>query len=637
MVLSCHGLCKNFGDHPIIKDASFQIENQEKVALIGVNGAGKTTLLDMLAGERTPDDGQVTLAKDTTLGYLKQVQEFTSNRTVYEEVKTVMTPLLDMELRLRQMEAEMKEETGDALAQKMEAYNRLMEQYERANGYAVESEIAGVLKGLGFTEDDFSKSILTLSGGQKTRVTLAKLLLTKADILLLDEPTNHLDLSSIAWLESYLANYAGAVLIVSHDRYFLDQIVTKVMEIESGTLSVYKGNYTDYADQKAKDRKAQMKAYLKSQQEIQHQEAVIEKLRSFNREKSIKRAQSREKMLDRQTAVEKPATEENTIHFQLAPDHQSGADVLRVEGLSKSYPPQTLFTDVSFDIHRGEHVAIIGENGTGKTTLLRILNERTPADAGSFTLGAQVQIGYYDQEHHVLHKEKTIFEEISDSYPALTNTKIRNVLAAFGFTGDDVFKRIETLSGGERGRVSLARLMLSGANFLILDEPTNHLDIASREVLEAALNDYSGTVLYVSHDRYFINRTASRILELTRHTFINYIGNYDYYLEKREAFTRLYTEGKEASDDKEAPEPSSVKADWQKSKDEQAKARKRKNDLARTEDEIARLEQRGKEINAEMAKEEVYTNPDECQGLVQEKKKIDEQLETLYSIWETLA
>ncbi len=578
--------------------------------------------------------------KGASIGYLAQHQEMTGDNTIYQEVRTAKAHIFQMEQRIREIELAMPHLTGERLKEEMETYNRLTTQFEAENGYACESEITGVLKGLGFEEADFSKAIDTLSGGQKTRVALGKLLLQKPDILLLDEPTNHLDLNSIAWLETYLLNYQGAVLIVSHDRYFLNRVVTKVIEIEQGELHTYLGNYTDYAAKKKQVQEAKLKAYLNQQQEIRHQEAVIEKLRSFNREKSIKRAESREKMLEKIKVIDKPAAPDTEIHLKLEPSCQSGNDVLSVEHLSKAFPPQVLFSDVSFEIHRGEHVAVIGDNGTGKTTLLKILNRVTEADSGLFRLGTNVHIGYYDQEHHILHMEKTIFEEISDDYPALTNTQIRNMLAAFLFTGDDVFKRIGDLSGGERGRVSLAKLMLSEANFLILDEPTNHLDIASKEILERALNDYTGTVLYVSHDRYFINQTATRILDLVNQKFVNYIGNYDYYLEKKEALTAAYSKPAQTDHPADTSSPASSsgsKLDWQEQKEAQARERKRQNELKRTEARIEELETRSSQIDKEMTQEEVYTNSVRCQELAREKTGIQEELETLYERWEELA
>lgn len=650
MILACHGISKSFGEKVIIADGSFHIEDHEKAALVGPNGAGKSTLFKMIVGELPSDRGEVILTKGKTLGYLAQHQAMQSGSTIYEEVKLAKSDIIEMETQIRSIELELKHLEGDALTSRLETYNRLTASFERQNGYAYESEINGVLKGLGFTENDFSKPVDTLSGGQKTRVSLGKLLLTKPDILLLDEPTNHLDLNSIAWLETYLLNYPGAVLIVSHDRYFLNKVVTKVLEIESGKLMTYNGNYSDYAAKKQQLRDAQIKEYLNQQQEIKHQEAVIEKLRSFNREKSIKRAESREKMLEKIRPVEKPLEANNEIHLTLEPSCVSGNDVLSVEHLSKSFPNQVLFQDISFDIKRGEHVAIIGDNGTGKTTLLKILNQVISADSGTFTLGTNVAIGYYDQEHHVLHMEKTIFDEISDDYPDLTNTKIRNMLAAFLFTGDDVFKRIGDLSGGERGRVSLAKLMLSKANFLILDEPTNHLDIPSKEILEKALNNYTGTILYVSHDRYFINQTATRILDLVNQTFVNYIGNYDYYLEKKDELTTIYagapssvyipgTANSAISSGKDsvAANVSDSKLDWKEQKEAQARERKRKNELKKTEERITTLEERDAKIDEMMLQEDIFTSSIKCQELANEKAAIAEELEELYIKWEELA
>ena len=639
MILACHGINKAFGEEIIVKDGSFHIEDHEKAALVGPNGAGKSTIFKIIAGELPSDGGSVILTKGKTMGYLAQHQDMNTDRSIYEEVRTAKADIIAIEQKIRQLELEMKDLSGDSLEDHMDSYNRLTAAFERENGYAYESELTGVLKGLGFQEEEFTKPVNTLSGGQKTRVSLGKLLLTKPDILLLDEPTNHLDLNSITWLETYILNYPSAVLIVSHDRYFLNRIVTKVIEIENGELMTYSGNYTDYSQKKQQIREARIKEYLNQQQEIKHQEAVIEKLRSFNREKSIKRAESREKMLEKIKPVEKPIETNKDFQLKLEPATISGNDVLTVEHLSKAFPPQTLFSDISFEIKRGEHVAIIGDNGTGKTTLLKILNQVLPADNGTFTLGTNVQIGYYDQEHHVLHMEKTIFEEISDDYPTLTNTQIRNMLAAFLFTGDDVFKRISDLSGGERGRVSLAKLMLSEANFLILDEPTNHLDITSKEILEKALNNYTGTLLYVSHDRYFINQTATRILDLTHHTFVNYIGNYDYYLEKKEELTAAYTENIDMTSDSstDSGEVSASKLSWQEQKELQAKERKRQNELKKTEERISVLEDRDREIDELMVQEEIFTNSVKCQELAKEKVQIAEELETLYKNWEILA
>ena len=637
MILACQNIHKAFGEKVILKDASFHIEEREKAAIVGINGAGKSTLLKIIMGELAADDGQVIITKGKTIGCLAQHQEMESNGTIFQELVTVKQDVLDLEARIRSLELSMKHAEGAELQELMDNYARLNHDFEQKNGYAWKSEITGVLKGLGFSEEDFEKHVNTLSGGQKTRVSLGKLLLSRPDIIMLDEPTNHLDMDSIAWLETFLMNYQGAVIIVSHDRYFLNRVVTKIVEIDQGNVTTFLGNYSDYSMKKAQVRQAQINAYLNQQREIKHQQEVIAKLKSFNREKSIRRAESREKMLDKIEVLEKPTEVNTEIHIHLTPRVISGNDVLKVEGLEKGFDNHTLFSDLNFEIKRGERVAIIGNNGTGKTTILKILNGLLAPDAGSFTLGSKVHIGYYDQEHHVLHMEKTLFEEISDTYPNMNNTEIRNVLAAFLFTGDDVYKRIQDLSGGERGRVSLAKLMLSEANFIILDEPTNHLDITSKEILENALNQYEGTVLYVSHDRYFINQTATRILELTGNTLVNYIGNYDYYLEKKEELTAIYVPGEAASAVSSDKTETDSKLDWQQQKELQAKERKRKNALKKTEDQISALEERDAEIDALMASPEVATDVGKCIKLSKEKAQISEELAALYETWEELA
>jgi len=669
MILSCSNICKSFGENDILKQVSFHIEDHEKAAIVGINGAGKSTLLKVLIGKLNADDGVVTWAKGASIGYLAQHQDLEGAETIYDALLEVKKPVIQMEARIRSLELEMKSASGDELETKLSEYSRLNHEFEMADGYSYQSEITGVLKGLGFTEDEFSKPITALSGGQKTRVSLGKLLLTKPDILLLDEPTNHLDMESIAWLETYLRNYSGAVIIVAHDRYFLDRVVTKIIELDMGHCTVFSGNYSAYSDKKAMLRDAAIRAYLNQQQEIRHQEAVIAKLKSFNREKSIKRAESREKMLDKIERLEKPTQANDSMDIRLEPDVVSGNDVLTVTDLNKSFDTQTLFTNVDFEIKRGERVAIIGNNGTGKTTLLKIINGIIPADSGQIRLGSKVHIGYYDQEHQVLHMDKTLFQEIQDTYPNMNNTQIRNTLAAFLFTGDDVFKLIRDLSGGERGRVSLAKLMLSDANFLLLDEPTNHLDITSKEILESALNRYTGTVLYVSHDRYFINRTATRILDLTDGSFINYIGNYDYYLEKKEDVEAAFAarqmaeagnnrtagaNGTQAqsvsavsgvySASSQAPMTASAagsladgKMDWKAQKEEQARLRKRQNELKKVEDKIHELETRDGEIDELLSQEDVYTDVSRLMELNKEKESIQKELEVLYEKWEELA
>ncbi len=634
MILSCQNISKAFNEVPVLKEVSFHLEDYDKAAIVGLNGAGKTTLLRIIVGEIAPDHGLVTLSKDKTIGYLAQDQAVSSQNTIYEELLTAKSDVIEMESRIRSLELAMKQTSGRELEELMETYTRLTHSFELANGYAYQSEVTGILKGLGFTEEEFSKKISTLSGGQKTRVALGKLLLQKPDLIILDEPTNHLDLNSIAWLETYLLNYKGAVLIVSHDRYFLDRIAGKIIEIDQTKATTFLGNYSDYAVKKEQLRSAALNAYLKQQQEIKHQEEVIEKLRSFNREKSIKRAESREKALNKMDVLDKPTQTRSDIHITLTPRCTSGNDVLHIEDLSKSFGEHLLFKHLSMDLKRGEHVAIIGDNGTGKTTILKIINGLLPADTGTLTLGTNVHIGYYDQEHHVLHPEKTLFDEISDSYPYLDNTEIRSTLAAFLFTGEDVFKRIKDLSGGERGRVSLAKLMLSESNFLILDEPTNHLDITSKEILEDAINAYEGTVLYVSHDRYFINRTASRILELSEGALTGYLGNYDYYLEKK---TEASLSTPPASPSQKEYLPTETKLDWQAQKKLQADKRKKENDLKKCEESIALLEQEQKEIDAKMSDPSIATNVAELQKLASRQKELADKLEGLYEQWEALA
>lgn len=664
MILSCNAIAKAFGSEVILENVSFHIEEHEKAAIVGINGAGKTTLLKIIFGELPADSGEVVIARGKSIGYLAQHQDLESDRTIYEEVLEIKRPVIQMEERIRQLEKEMKHAQGETLESMFSEYSRLNHQFELENGYAYQSEVTGVLKGLGFTEDEFTKKVNTLSGGQKTRVSLGRLLLSNPDIILLDEPTNHLDMESIAWLENYLLNYKGSVIIVAHDRYFLNRVVKKVVELDRGKSQVYLGNYDAYSHKRSMLRQAQMKAYLNQQQVIKHQQEVISKLKSFNREKSIKRAESREKLLAKIEVLDKPTEVNDAMHIALEPRIESGNDVLSVRGLGKSFGSLTLFSDVDMEIKRGERVAIIGNNGTGKSTLLKIIMDMLPADAGEIRPGAKVHVGYYDQEQQVLHQEKTIFNEIQDEYPDMDNTRVRSVLAAFLFTGDDVFKQISDLSGGERGRVSLAKLMLSEANFLILDEPTNHLDITSKEILEDALNRYTGTVLYVSHDRYFINRTATRILELTGQTFIQYLGNYDYYLEKKDELTRVFTGQETTGTDKfsgkssdplvgltvkpagrltgvEKEETSVLenkgKVDWKAQKEEQSRLRKRQNDLKKTEDTIHQLETRDGEIDELLGQEEIYTDVARLMELNQEKERIAQKLEELYAVWEELA
>lgn len=642
MILACNNISKAFGTDEIIKDCSFHIEDREKAAIVGINGAGKSTLLKIIVGELPADTGLVTLAKDKTLGYLAQQQNLTSHNTIYDELLGVKQDIINLELQIRATEEKMKDAKGSELETLLNQYARMNHEFEMANGYAYKSEITGVLKGLGFMEDDFSLKVDTLSGGQKTRVALGKLLLSKPDIILLDEPTNHLDMESISWLENYLLTYNGSVLIVAHDRYFLDKIVSKIIELDNGNATVFSGNYTDYAAKKAILRNMKLKEYVNQQQDIKHQEAVIAKLKQFNREKSIKRAESREKMLNKIERVDKPVELNDKMHITLEPNILSGNDVLTVSGLTKSFDQNPLFCDIDFEIKRGERIALIGNNGTGKTTILKLINGIIEPDYGSIHLGAKVTIGYYDQEHNILDPDKTLFQEIQDTYPDLNNTKIRNTLAAFLFTDDDVFKYIRELSGGERGRVSLAKLMLSNANFLILDEPTNHLDITSKEILENALNSYTGTVLYVSHDRYFINTTATRIIELTNKTIVNYIGNYDYYIEKKDALTAAALQSKGITDNGSTlssyadNSKEQAKADWKQSKEEQAQLKKKKNAIAKAEKRIDEIEERISAIDELYTDPSIATDTARLLELHKEHSSLSEELDSLYTEWEKL-
>lgn len=629
MILSCNNISKSFGTDVIIKSCSFNIEDHEKAAIVGINGAGKSTLLKIITGIEPADTGLVTLAKDKTLGYLSQQQNLNSDNTIYDELLSVKHYILDMEAQLRRIENQMKSADDEALETLMKKYSDLNHEFELNNGYAYKSEITGVLKGLGFAEEDFTLNVNTLSGGQKTRVALGRLLLSKPDIILLDEPTNHLDMESISWLENYLLNYSGAVLIVAHDRYFLDKIVSKIIELDNGNATVFSGNYTDYASKKAILRNMQLKEYLNQQREIKHQEEVITKLKQFNREKSIKRAESREKMLNKMEFVDKPEILNDKMDIKLEPNVISGNDVLTVDNLTKGFDGTVLFDNICFQIKRGERVALIGSNGTGKTTILKLINGIIPADSGSIYLGAKVNIGYYDQEHHVLDPDKTIFDEIRDAYPGLNNTQIRNTLAAFLFTNEDVFKYIKDLSGGERGRVSLAKLMLSNANFLILDEPTNHLDITSKEILENALNSYTGTVLFVSHDRYFINSTATRIIELANKTVVNYIGNYDYYLEKKDILG-----AKPITNNTSKSSSSAIsKLNWQEEKVKQAQQKKIKNEIKRTEERMALIEAEIEELDNMYADPAISSDTAKLMEIHTRKEALSKELDELYDKW----
>lgn len=638
MILQCSHISKSFDGNTILNDISFHINEQEKTAIVGVNGSGKSTLLKILMGEYEADDGEIIIQKDAVIGYLAQNQDIDSAKSVLEEMQDAKKDVIALEQELNDITEQMNHASGEELEHLIAKSDTLRHRFELAGGYTYHSELIGVLKGLGFTEEEFNKPVSALSGGERTRVALGKMLLTSPDLIILDEPTNHLDMKAIRWLEGYLSGYRGAVIIVAHDRYFLDRIVTKVVEIRQHKSTVYQGNYSQFSEKKQALLDTQMKQYLNQQAEIKHQEAVIAKLKSFNREKSVKRAESREKQLDKIERLDKPVEENTRMNLLFSPRIQSGNDVLSIEHLSKAFDSEILFTDISFELKRGERVAIIGDNGSGKTTILKIINDLVKADAGTIRLGTNVEIGYYDQAHQVLHAEKTIFEELQDNYPSMTNTEIRNILAAFLFTDDDVFKQISKLSGGERGRVSLAKLMLSDANLLILDEPTNHLDIDSKEILERAVNHFEGTVLYVSHDRYFINRTATRILDLTQKQLVNYIGNYDYYLEKKEANEQAQlTTPVEPATDTADNGASDSKLTWQQQKEEQARLRKKQNALNKVEKEISELEAKNESLDEQLSDPKNGTDIALLQKLASEKEANDERLLTLMEEWENLA
>lgn len=636
MILSLSNVSKSYGTDVILEKISFNIEEKEKAAIVGVNGAGKTTLFKIITGEISSDSGDIYFKKDSSFGYLKQNAIPNSEGTIYNEMLAVFSPLIKAEEDLRQMEHEMSHMSGTELKEHMKKYSDLQYKFELMDGYSYKSRIKGVLKGLGFTEDDFDRPVKSLSGGQKTRVYLGSLLLSKPDLLLLDEPTNHLDIESIAWLEDFLRSYTGAVLIISHDRYFLDKIVTKTIEIENKKSHIYEGNYSFYAKNKEINRQIEQHHFVQQQKEIKHQEDVITKLRSFNREKSIKRAESRQKQLEKMEVVNRPENLPDKMRLKLTPKITSGNDVLHAEGLSKSFDNKTLFSNLDIDIKRGEKTAIVGPNGIGKSTLLKILLGKAEKTTGEIKWGTNVHVGYYDQEQHNFNENNTIFQEISDTYPEMTNGEIRNVLAAFVFEGDDVFKLISSLSGGEKGRISLAKIMLSKANCLILDEPTNHLDIFSKEILENAINNYEGTVLYVSHDRYFINKTATKIIELSKDGVKEYLGNYDYYIEKKNTAKREEMLFGEKTHQPEKQEISETKLSYQEQKEQQAKERKLKNQIKKLETEIEETEVKIQALEEELMKPEIATDADKARDLFDQKTDLETHLNELYDKWESI-
>ncbi|MCR4649784.1 MAG: ABC-F family ATP-binding cassette domain-containing protein [Lachnospiraceae bacterium] len=637
MILSFNSVSFSFGENTILNNITFLLNEKEKCALIGDNGTGKSTLLKLIMGEHTPDSGEIVFKKDCTTGYVAQNQDFNSTKSVYEELLDCKKDLIEMENRIRLMEENLKNVSSEEMDDYMNKYHSLTEIFDKKGGYTYKSEINGVLNGLKFT-DDREKTVNLLSGGERTRLMLGKILLTKPDLILLDEPTNYLDIQSVEWLESYLSNVQSAVLFVSHDRYFINKTANKVMEIFGNSLLSFDGNYDDFITKKEQYTETLTSAYENQQREIKHQMEVIKKLRSFNREKSIKRADSRQKMLDKIEVIDKPVNADNEMKLFLTPDIESGKDVLSVKGISKSFEERNLFSNLSFELKKGEHVAIIGANGSGKTTILKIINDYLESDTeASIRFGSNVTIGYFDQQSAVIDDSKTLFDEISDSYPDMTQTEIRNTLGAFLFSNDEVFKKIGVLSGGEKCRVVLAKIMLSKANFLVLDEPTNHLDMTSKTILEDALNAFSGTCLYVSHDRYFINKTADRILSLENGRLVEYLGNYDYFLEKKNQLSAFSVESNTVNTVKTEDENDSVsKSDWMEQKKAQSEKRKLENKIKTIEEKIEALENKLSSLEEEMAKPETAVNSAKLNKLCSQQAETNEKLSSLYEEWEEL-
>jgi ATP-binding cassette subfamily F protein 3 len=636
IVLSCKNISKYFGIDIILKDITFNVNEGEKIGLIGANGAGKSTLFKILTNQMEYDSGELFIDKSKELGYLSQNLSLDSDNTIYTELLSVFKSLIDMEERLLNLEEKMKEPYD---ASKEEYHNKIIrdyttltEVYENRGGYTYKGEISRVLKGLGFTEIDFDKSISILSGGQKTRVALCKLLLRKPEILLLDEPTNHLDLDAIEWLENYLKEIKGTIIVISHDRFFLDAITNKTIELLGGAAYCYNGNYTAFIDLKDKNKEVMQKAYDLQQTEIKRQEEIIAKYKSFNREKSVKAAESRQKALDKIERIEAPIKDPKASKIKFETQIKSGNDVLYVENLSKSFGEKLLFEGLNMDIKREEKIALIGENGRGKTTLFRIIMDKIPSDNGVKVLGKNVFVGYYDQEQSNLSLNKTILDEVWDDFPHMTTTEIRSSLAAFLFTGDDVFKSISTLSGGEKCRINLLKLMLSKSNFLLLDEPTNHLDIVSREALEDAILNYDGTIILISHDRYFLNKIINKIFELRQDGVKEYLGNYSYYIEKKKNPLRF-----ETIEEGSGITKTQIKLDKKKKREVEKVEKEKANTIKTIENKIATIEESLEDLQGQLCLEEVYSNPEKSIEVNKEIQRIEEELQILYDQWEELA
>ncbi|MDU5111229.1 MAG: ABC-F family ATP-binding cassette domain-containing protein [Clostridium sp.] len=637
IVLSCRDISKSYGIQEVLKDITFSINEGDKVGIIGSNGEGKSTLFKIITKELSQDSGEIFIDKNRTIGYLTQHVDLDMENTIYDEMNLVFKDLLDIEEKLHILERKMAEpyteENAASHEKAIKDYTTLQDLYSHKGGYTYKGEISRVLKGLGFMEDDFNNIISTLSGGQKTRVALCKLLLKKPDIILLDEPTNHLDLEAIEWLEDYLKNYKGTVLIISHDRFFLDAVTNNTFEVINGHVNCYNVPYTKYIEQRKKKYETQLKAYNLQQAEIKRQEAIIERFRSFNREKSIRAAESREKALDKMEKLDAPDREKDASKINFETSVKSGHDVLHIEGLSKSYDDKTLFNGLSLDLKRGEKVALIGENGGGKTTLFNIVLGNINSDAGNVVLGTNVNLGYYDQEQSNLNLDKTIIDEVWDEFPNLTTSKLRGYLASFLFTGDDVFKVINTLSGGEKCRINLLKLMISKSNFLLLDEPTNHLDIMSREALEDALLTYDGTLMVISHDRYFLNKVVNRILELNKNGINEYLGNYSYYQEKKVNPNRFEVMEEIAK----GKTKTQLKEEKRKKKELEKEEKAMKIRFKKLEDEIAKEENNLLALQEKLCLEEVYSNPVESEKISKEIKNLEDKISSLYEEWENCA
>ncbi|MCF6464040.1 ABC-F family ATP-binding cassette domain-containing protein [Clostridium sp. Cult1] len=628
IVLSCNNISKTYVVDKILEDISFTIENGQKIGLIGLNGSGKTTLFNILVGDIPKDQGDIYVQKDLNIGYLRQHADMNSSKTLFQECLQVFDPLIQMEKNLRNLEHEISHESAkgesEKLNQLMTQYSNILEEFNNLNGYGYESEIKGVLKGLGFKDEEFDKNVKVLSGGQKARLSLAKLLLEKPDILLLDEPTNHLDIDAIRWLESYLLEYKGAALIISHDRYFLDNVVTKIFHLENLRLKTYNTNYSRFMEERKKELELLKKNYENQQKEIKRQEEIIRRFYNYGGQRYIRQAQSRQKLLDRMKIIDKPM-DSKKVKFTFEPKIKSGKEVLRVEQLGKSFEEFKLLEDINFTIYRGEKVGLIGPNGIGKTTLFKMILGHIPYDTGSITLGHQVHTGYFDQEQTKLNLNKTIIDEIWDDNPKFDHYQIRSILSRFLFIGDDIFKEIEELSGGERGRLALLKMMLSKANFLLMDEPTNHLDIYSKEVLEDAIKDYEGTLLVISHDRYFLNKVTDKILELTEEGITEYLGNYDYYLEKKNEI--VYEE------DKDYRTKTQIKLERKKEKEKLAIEKRRKKEILTLENLIEEKEKKIEELDRLLCKPELYEEPDKIVQLTKDRDNLQTDLDSLYEKW----